>query len=99
MLRKAQELLIAKQLEWLLPKERILEIYLNSAEWGIGIFGAEAAAQHYFRKPAAQLSAYESARLAVMLPQPQFFQLRPYSSYLNARANTIVRRMAQVELP
>ena len=99
LLRKAQELLIAKQLEWLLSKERILEIYLNSAEWGVGIFGAEAAAQHYFRKPAAQLSAYESARLAVMLPRPQFFQLRPHSSYLNARANTIVRRMAQAELP
>lgn len=99
LLRKAQELLIAKQLEWLLSKERILEIYLNSAEWGTGIFGAEAAAQHYFRKPAAQLSAYESARLAVMLPRPQFFQLKPHSSYLQARANTIVRRMAQVELP
>lgn len=99
LLRKGQELVLTKTLEWLLPKERILEIYLNSAEWGVGIFGAEAAAQHYFRKSAAQLSAYEAARLAVMLPRPRFFQQRPQSGYLAARANTIVRRMADVELP
>ena len=61
----------------MLSKERILEIYLNSVEWGEGVFGAEAAAQHYYRKSAAQLSAYEAARLAVMLPRPKYFEKLP----------------------
>lgn len=56
MLRKGQELVLTLLLESLLDKQRILEIYLNNVEWGEGIFGAEAAAQHYFRKPAARLS-------------------------------------------
>ena len=60
--RKGQELLLAWMLELLLDKRRILEIYLNSVEWGEGVFGAEAAAQHYFRKGAARLSAWEAAR-------------------------------------
>ena len=86
-------------LEALLSKERILEIYLNSVEWGEGIFGAEAAAQHYYRKPAAKLSAYEAARLSVMLPRPKYFETRPGSGYLASRASTIVARMGGVELP
>jgi monofunctional biosynthetic peptidoglycan transglycosylase len=65
LLRKGQEMVLALTLEALLSKERILEIYLNSVEWGEGVFGAEAAARHYFRKPASRLSAYEAARLAV----------------------------------
>jgi monofunctional biosynthetic peptidoglycan transglycosylase len=99
MLRKAQEALITLTLEALLSKPRILEIYLNSVEWGEGVFGAEAAAQHYFRKPAAKLSAWESARLAVMLPRPRFFEKRPDSPYLAARAEVIVNRMNDVALP
>jgi monofunctional biosynthetic peptidoglycan transglycosylase len=71
LLRKGQELVLTVLLEHLLSKQRILEIYLNSVEWGEGVFGAEAAAQHYYRKPASQLSAYEAARLAVMLPRPR----------------------------
>ena len=86
-------------LETLLDKQRILEIYLNSVEWGEGIFGAEAAAQHYFRKPAARLSPYEAARLAVMLPRPRYFETRPNSDYLATRANAIVARMGSVDLP
>jgi monofunctional glycosyltransferase len=99
LLRKGQELVVTLLLEALLDKQRILEIYLNSVEWGEGIFGAEAAAQHYYRKPAARLSAYESARLAVMLPRPRYFETRPGSGYLAARAGTIVARMGAVELP
>jgi monofunctional biosynthetic peptidoglycan transglycosylase len=99
LLRKGQELVLTLLLEALLSKERILEIYLNSVEWGEGIFGAEAAAQHYYRKPAAKLSAYESARLAVMLPRPKYFETRPGSGYLASRAGTIVARMGGVELP
>lgn len=99
LLRKGQELVLTLLLEALLGKERILEIYLNSVEWGEGIFGAEAAAQHYYRKPASKLSAYESARLAVMLPRPKYFETRPGSGYLASRASTITARMGGVELP
>ena len=99
LLRKGQELLLTLLLEALLDKQRILEIYLNSVEWGEGIFGAEAAAQHYYRKPAARLSAYESARLAVMLPRPKYFETRASSGYLAARASTITARMVGVEVP
>lgn len=99
MLRKGQELVLAVLLETLLDKRRILEIYLNSVEWGEGVFGAEAAAQYYFRKPAARLSSYEAARLAVMLPSPKFYERRPNSPYLNGRASTIVARMPSADLP
>jgi monofunctional biosynthetic peptidoglycan transglycosylase len=99
LLRKGQELVLTVMLERLLDKRRILEIYLNSVEWGEGVFGAEAAAQHYYRKPASRLSAYEAARLAVMLPRPRYFEKRPDSSYLSARAQTITARMGGVELP
>jgi len=99
LLRKGQELVLAFCLERLLSKERILEIYLNNVEWGEGVFGAEAAAQHYFRKAAAQLTAYEAARLAVMLPRPRYFEKLPNSGYLASRAATIVARMRDAELP
>jgi monofunctional glycosyltransferase len=99
LLRKGQEVVLAFALERMLSKERILEIYLNSVEWGEGIFGAEAAAQHYYRKSAARLSAYESARLAVMLPRPKYFEKLPDSGYLASRASTIAARMRSAELP
>jgi monofunctional biosynthetic peptidoglycan transglycosylase len=99
LLRKGQEFVLTMLLEQLLSKQRILEIYLNHVEWGEGVFGAEAAAQHYFRKSASRLSAYEAARLAVMLPRPKYFEKLPNSGYLGSRANTIVARMASAELP
>jgi monofunctional biosynthetic peptidoglycan transglycosylase len=99
LLRKGQELLLTLMLEAILNKQRILEIYLNNVEWGEGIFGAEAASQHYFRKSAASLSAYEAARLAVMLPRPKYFEARANSGYLSSRASTIVARMSAVEIP
>jgi monofunctional biosynthetic peptidoglycan transglycosylase len=99
LLRKGQEFVLALLLEAILDKQRILEIYLNSVEWGEGVFGAEAAAQHYFRKPAAQLSAYEAARLAVMLPRPKYFEKLPNSSYVAGRAALIARRLESAELP
>jgi monofunctional biosynthetic peptidoglycan transglycosylase len=99
LMRKGQELVLTLMLEALLSKQRILEIYLNNVEWGEGVFGAEAAAQHYFRKPASKLSAYEAARLAVMLPRPKYFETRPGSGYLASRASTIVARMGGVEVP
>jgi monofunctional biosynthetic peptidoglycan transglycosylase len=76
-----------------------LEIYLNSVEWGEGVFGAEAAAQHYFRKPATKLSAFEAARLVVMLPRPKYFEKLPNSAYLSGRAGVIAGRIADAKLP
>jgi monofunctional biosynthetic peptidoglycan transglycosylase len=99
LLRKGQELVLTLALEALLSKQRILEIYLNHVEWGDGIFGAEAAAQHYYRKPAARLSPLEAARLAVMLPRPKYFETHFNSGYLASRANTIAARMRGVEVP
>jgi monofunctional biosynthetic peptidoglycan transglycosylase len=99
LLRKGQELVLTLMLEALLSKERILEIYLNSVEWGEGVFGAEAAARHYFKKSARQLSAHEAARLAVMLPAPKRYEKRPASGYLQQRSQTIVARMSAVQLP
>lgn len=99
LLRKGQELVLTLLLEGCLSKQRILEIYLNSVEWGEGVFGAEAAAQHYFHKPAAQLNALEAARLAVMLPRPKYFEKLPNSAYLAERSNVIARRLGEAELP
>jgi len=63
------------------------------------VFGAEAAAQHYFRKPASELAPLEAARLAAMLPRPKYFEKLPQSAYLSERANTLVARMPSAELP
>ena len=86
-------------LETLLTKQRILEIYLNHVEWGEGLFGAQAAARHYFGKDASRLAPMEAARLAVMLPAPKRFEKRPDSAYVASRAATIAARMRAVELP
>jgi monofunctional biosynthetic peptidoglycan transglycosylase len=99
LLRKGQELVLAQILEGLLSKRRILELYLNHVEWGEGVFGAEAAAQHYYRKPAARLSAGEAARLAVMLPRPRHYEKLPDSPYLSERASVIAGRLWRAELP
>ena len=98
-LRKGQELLLTLMLEFLLDKPRILEIYLNNVEWGEGVFGAEAAARHYFRVDAARLGPAQAARLAVMLPAPKRFEKRPGSAYVIGRAATIQARMPDVVLP
>ncbi len=98
-LRKGQELLITLALETCLSKQRILEIYLNHVEWGKGVYGAEAAARHYFSKPAAQLTPLESARLAVMLPRPRYFEKLQQSPYLAERSQIILGRMGAAVLP
>jgi monofunctional biosynthetic peptidoglycan transglycosylase len=98
-LRKAQELVLAWMLEALLDKRRILELYLNNVEWGEGLFGAQAAARHYFRVDAGRLTPEQAARLAVMLPAPKRFEQRPGSDYLVSRSSTILARMASVDLP
>jgi monofunctional glycosyltransferase len=98
-LRKGQEFAITVMLETLLPKQRILEIYLNNVEWGEGVFGAQAAARHYFHADAAQLAPFAAARLAVMLPAPKRFERRPGSPYVAGRAGTVAARMGAVALP
>lgn len=97
--RKIQEAIITVWLELLWDKRRILEVYLNTAEWGNGVFGAEAAARRYFKISAAGLSAQHAARLAVMLPAPRRFERNPYSDYVNRRTRMIVQRMRYSEVP
>ncbi|HZW20102.1 monofunctional biosynthetic peptidoglycan transglycosylase [Noviherbaspirillum sp.] len=98
-LRKAQEVAITYMLEYMLDKERIFEIYLNVVEWGVGVFGAEAAAQHYYGVSAAQLGPAQAARLAVMLPRPRFYDKNRGSAYLQRRTELILRRMGAADLP
>ena len=98
-LRKGQELIITYMLELCMDKERILEIYLNVVEWGVGVFGAEAASQHYYGITAAALSPLQAARLAVMLPKPRYFDKNTGSGYLQRRSELILRRMNSAELP
>ena len=97
--RKGQEFVITFALEAMLPKQRILEIYLNNVEWGEGLFGAEAAARHYFRLGANALGPAQAAQLAVMLPAPKRFEKRPGSPYVIGRAATVVARMGAVDVP
>ena len=90
LLRKAQEALITRALEHHLTKQRILEIYLNVAEWGRGVYGAEAAARHYFSKAALDLTAEEAALLAAMLPSPQRHDPLSITPYLAKRQQQIL---------
>jgi monofunctional biosynthetic peptidoglycan transglycosylase len=91
-LRKVKEIIIAQQLEQALPKRRILEIYLNVVEWGRNIYGAEAAARHYFGKSAASLDILEAATLAALLPSPRDSRQRG----VLYRRNVILGRLASV---
>ncbi|MYM68968.1 monofunctional biosynthetic peptidoglycan transglycosylase [Pseudoduganella sp. FT55W] len=98
-LRKGEELIITFMLESLMDKERIFEIYLNVVEFGTGTFGAEAAARHYYGVSAANLSAMQAAKLAVMLPNPRYFDKHRDSNYLARRTGVILRRMGSADLP
>jgi len=98
-LRKGQEAVITLMLEALLDKRRIFELYLNVIEWGNGVFGAEAAAQHYFGVSAARLSAEQGARLAAMAPNPRFYEHHQGAPGLNRKIRIILARMPAAELP
>ena len=91
--RKLRELLIAYRLEDDLDKHRILEIYLNIAEWGDGVFGAEAAARHWFHHSAAALTPLEAARLAVALPNPRERAPTVHTRDLDEKCERILRWM------
>jgi monofunctional biosynthetic peptidoglycan transglycosylase len=97
--RKLRELIIARRLENELSKRRILELYLNLIEWGDGIYGAEAAARTYFRKPASQLDASESALLAAAIANPRILNPGQPTARLRRRQQMVMRRMGAVEPP
>lgn len=94
--RKALEAPLALALDAFWPKRRVLEIYLNIAEWGPGIFGAEAAAQAHFGRPAAELNQAQAAHLAAVLPNPIRWSAGRPTAYIEARAMTIGSRIAQL---
>jgi monofunctional biosynthetic peptidoglycan transglycosylase len=94
LIRKGIEAYLTVVLEVCLTKERILDLYLNLAEWGDGVFGAEMAARHWYRKPAARLTPTEAARLAVVLPAPRRWS--PHGEIARRRAEAIRARMQRV---
>ena len=100
LLRKAQEAALTVMLERTLTKRRIFEIYLNVIEWGDGIYGAEAASQRYFHKPASALSASEAAFLSAMIPNPRtIFNPQVNPRRVARRQRIIMRGMPYVQLP
>ncbi|MEF8728267.1 MAG: monofunctional biosynthetic peptidoglycan transglycosylase [Accumulibacter sp.] len=97
--RKAEEAVITLMLEAVWSKERIFEVYLNVIEWGNGVFGAEAAARHYYGVAAAQLSREQAARLAGMVPSPRFYDRNRNAPGLARKAAIILARMPSADLP
>ena len=98
-LRKAEEAAITAMMEAVTDKDRIFELYLNVIEWGYGIYGAEAASQYFFKKPASDLSRQQAALLTARVPAPLFYAENPKSPRLRAKANIVLRRMRSAELP
>jgi monofunctional biosynthetic peptidoglycan transglycosylase len=97
--RKAEEAVITVMLERMMSKRRILEIYMNVIEWGNGVFGAEAAARHYYKTSASALSAEQSAKLASMVPNPRYFDSHRNARGLERKTGIILARMNQVQAP
>jgi len=97
--RKAEEALVTLMIEAVWSKQRIFEVYLNVIEWGNGVFGAEAAAHHYFGVSAAQLSAGQAARLAGMVPSPRYYDRHRGAPGLESKAEVILRRMPSAQIP
>jgi len=97
--RKGQEALITVMIEHVMEKRRILEIYLNVIEWGEGVFGAEAAARHYYGTSASTLGPEAAARLAAMVPSPRFYDRHRNTAFLARKTQMILARMPAAELP
>ncbi len=98
-LRKAEEAIITLMLETLWSKRRIFEVYLNVIEWGNGVFGAEAAARHYYGTSAAQLGQEQAARLAGMVPNPRYYDRNRNAPGLGRKTGIILGRMSSAEIP
>ncbi len=99
LLRKGQEAILTAMLEAAMDKRRIFEIYLNIAEWGENVFGAEAAARHYFGVDAAALEPEQAARLAAMLPRPRYYDRNRGSGYLESYSESILEQMPAAQIP
>lgn len=97
--RKGEEAVITVMLEHIMNKRRILEIYLNVIEWGNGIFGAEAAAQHYFGMSASQLSPEQAAKLAAMVPNPRFYDRHRDAPGLQRKTAIILENLQYADIP
>ena len=97
--RKLEEAVITVMLEAVMDKQRIFEIYLNIIEWGNGVFGAEAAAHHYYQVSAGQLSMEQAARLAAMVPNPRYYDRHRDARGLQLKTVIIIERMGDVEIP
>lgn len=97
-IRKGMEAYFTFMIELVWGKERILEMYLNVSETGIGTFGIEAASQRYFKKPASQLTKNEAARIVVNLPNPKKYRVNPPSGYVSKRAKWVERQMRNLEV-
>ena len=97
--RKAQEAVVTLMIEAVWSKQRIFEVYLNVIEWGNGVFGAEAAARHYYGISAAQLSDEQAARLAGMVPSPRFYDRNRGAPGLASKAEAILVRMPSAQVP
>ncbi len=95
--RKGMEMYFTQMIEWIWGKKRILEVYLNVSEMGNGVFGIEAAAQKYFKKPAASLTKTEAAQIAACLPNPKKYSVKPLSAYVAARSGWVMRQMHNLE--
>ena len=99
MLRKGVEVWYTGLIELLWPKQRILEVYVNIAEFGDGVYGAQAASRNFFRKDAARLTPAEAARLAAVLPSPKRYNAANPGPYVQRRADSIQRQMRQIGGP
>jgi monofunctional biosynthetic peptidoglycan transglycosylase len=99
LLRKGQEAILASMLEATMSKRRIFEIYLNFVEWGENVFGAEAAARHYFGVSAGALAPQQAARLAAMLPRPRYYDRNRESPYLLGYSESILAQMYAAQIP
>ena len=97
--RKLEEAAITLMLEAVLDKQRIFEIYLNVIEWGNGVFGAEAAARHYYGTSAASLSTWQAARLAAMVPNPRYYDKHREAKGLLLKTSIILARMNGADIP
>ena len=97
--RKGEEAIITLMLEAVMDKRRIFEIYLNVIEWGNGVFGAEAAARHYYRANAASLTAEQAASLAAMVPNPRYYDTHREARGLLRKTEIILLRMNDAEIP
>lgn len=97
--RKGEEVIITVMLEHMMEKERIFELYLNVIEWGNGVFGAEAAARHYYRISAAQLSPQQAAKLAAMVPNPRYYDKHREAKGLLRKTDIILARMDDADIP